>query len=292
MIRTVQAGMGRRWRGRLATVAGWVLLGARCAAHVHVQIGYSQGRWDLHVYDFDSGRSDPADVRLGVSPAARGVIADDPRHAAFLGTPGDPVWILPQHAVEGILDLGVGTSAIGPGVFANNQVRLHLEAVEGPGEFALFTTSALGAPVVSMATRDGVDPETDVLGVPAVGGHLHLNWAFTAPGRYRLSFAASGRLVATGEISRSEPVAYHFEVKPLPLRFEAVERSGRGAWVLALRGEPGMEVMFEHTAEGGPWAQWSSAPDERPRLDAAGSWRGELPLGTEGVVWVRARYLP
>ncbi|MBX3747161.1 MAG: choice-of-anchor M domain-containing protein [Verrucomicrobiae bacterium] len=267
-----------------------MLAGVTAAAHVHVQIGYGQGRWDLHVYDFDSGRSDPADVLLVVSPAARGVIADDPRYAAFLGTPGDPVWILPQHAVEGILDLGVGTSAIGPGVFANNQVRLHLEAFEGPGDFALFTTTALGAPVVSMATRDGVDAEADVLSVPAVGGHLHLNWAFTAPGRYRVLLGASGRLVATGEISRSEPVAYHFEVRLLPLRFEAVERAGRGAWVLALRGEPGMEVMFEHSAEGGPWAQWSAVPDERPRLDAAGFWQGELPLGTEGVVWVRARY--
>ena len=49
---------------------------------------------------------------------------------------------------------------------------------------------------------DGID-EQDVFPV-AVGGHAHQNWAFTAPGVYKVDVQASGTLVGASEAIQSE----------------------------------------------------------------------------------------
>lgn len=181
-------------------------------AHVHVQVGYAFGVWDLHVLDFESGRFSAAEYPLGVGASARQAIPNDIRYQRFLGSSGS-VWILPQVEVPGLLNLGIGTSGVEAGLFSGNQIRLELHGMEGPGHMALFTVSAFGSPVVHWSSRDGVSPGSDAFSLNSVNGHVHVNWAFTQPGIYRLSLAASGTLALSGQSVRSPLVDYTFVVE-------------------------------------------------------------------------------
>jgi surface-anchored protein len=68
-------------------------------------------------------------------------------------------------------------------------IRLDLVRIEGPagGEFALFDYGSVGTPPsVYMATSDGIDAN-DCFYLTA-GSHDHVNWTFTQPGVYALTF--------------------------------------------------------------------------------------------------------
>ena len=192
---------------------GSLLLSGSLHAHVHVQVGYAAGTLDLHVLDYESGRFTAAEYPLHVALAARQAVPADPRFEPLLGPAGGSAWILPQNEVEGLLNLGLGTSGIPAGLFAGDQIRLTLDRMEGPGRLSLFTTSPFGAPTAHMMTVDGVDPARDFIVIPAVNGHLHVNWAFTRPGTYHVDFTAIGSLAATGQSLRSRPTRYTFLVE-------------------------------------------------------------------------------
>lgn len=232
-----------------------IVLPVAAHAHVHVQVGYRAGVWDLHVLDYESGPFAPAEYPLVVDAAARQQVPDDPRFTSALGPAGGPVWILPQNEAAGLLNLGVGTSGIGAGVFARNQLRLELRQVEGPGDFALFSISPFGAPTVHLASLDGTDPGTDFLTVPAVNGHLHVNWAFTAPGTYRVSLAARGTLVATGQAAVSPVTDYVFLVLAPPAPVMGTPRLlADGSVELIVTGPAGAQVEIQTAPEPGVWA--------------------------------------
>jgi len=182
-------------------------------AHVHVQVGYAAEALDLHVLDYESGRFTAAEYPFYVAIAARQPVPADPRFEPLLGPSGGSAWILPQNEVEGLLNLGLGTSGIPAGLFAADRIRLTLERMEGPGRFSLFTTSAFGAPTAHMTTADGIDPTRDFIVIPAVNGHIHVNWAFTQPGTYNIDFTAIGSLAAIGQTLRSLPTRYTFLVE-------------------------------------------------------------------------------
>ena len=55
----------------------------------------------------------------------------------------------------------------------------------------------------------------DIFVLPT-GGHTHVNWAFSAPGTYTVSFEASGTLVDGNAFVTSGPVGYTFQVVPEP----------------------------------------------------------------------------
>jgi len=184
-------------------------------AHVHVQVGYLGGQWDLHVLDFESGRFLPEEYPFWVSLGARQTNSSDPRLRAFLGD-GERVWILPQNEAPGLLNLGIGTSGIAGGVFQGNRIRLELHQLEAPGDLAVYTTSAFGVPVGYWVSRDGVDPSVDVLEMPAINAHLHVNWAFTAPGVYRVGIVASGIRASDGRRDASAITEYSFVVEDPP----------------------------------------------------------------------------
>ncbi|MBX3734904.1 MAG: choice-of-anchor M domain-containing protein [Verrucomicrobiae bacterium] len=238
----------------LKLLAGLSFALGMARAHVHVQVGYSAGRWDLHVLDFDSGRFAPEQYPLFVAPAARQAVpAGD--SFRFLGPAGDAVWILPQNEASGLLNLGIGTSGIGPGVFVGNQLRLSLARVDGPGHFAMFSLSPLGVPVVHLASADGVHPDADVLTLPAVNGHMHVNWSFSAPGVYRVGFVVHGMFAATGLPAASPVTDYTFIVQGPPApRLSAPRPRSDGTWELQVTA-PGGELVRVETSDGlGPWA--------------------------------------
>jgi anchored repeat ABC transporter substrate-binding protein len=75
------------------------------------------------------------------------------------------------------------------GATRTSEVRLTATAVEGPGKLVTYLTESLGKPVVYFDSGDGLSDVDSTTLPPAA--HTHLNWAFTAPGTYRLTLRAS-----------------------------------------------------------------------------------------------------
>jgi len=80
------------------------------------------------------------------------------------------------------------------GATRSSEVLLTMGNVEGPGELVVYLTEALGQPDTYFDSSDGFDPASatgdDTTTLPP-GAHTHLNWAFTAPGTYRLTLQAA-----------------------------------------------------------------------------------------------------
>jgi surface-anchored protein len=195
------------------------LLSASVAAHagkvvfsnIHgdLDMGYEDGELELifhdHTHDVEY---DPKDVILQVNGSAKTTVPNSGTYS-FLGQPGDPVWILPAVQDPNLLFLGTASEEIPTGIFVGDAVWLSLEAVKGPGEFALFAIDPFGTPVVLMNSRDGIT-DSDGLSAPA-GGHTDYNFAFSKPGTYHITLEATGVLL-DGTVISSGKVTYTFKV--------------------------------------------------------------------------------
>ena len=183
--------------------------------HADIGIAYEDGAWDLHVHDETNDiEYEPGDAILQVGAAAETTISSNPLFS-FLGTAGNSSWILPAVENPDLLFLGLGAEEIESGVFVNDTLNIHLHGVSGPGTFAAFTFDSItGSPLVAMNSGDGLTAN-DIFVLPT-GGHTHVNWAFSAPGTYTVSFEASGTLVDGNAFVTSGPVGYTFQVVPEP----------------------------------------------------------------------------
>lgn len=138
-------------------------------------------------------------------------VPNDPNYS-FLGSAGSGVWILPQLQNEDLLFLGFGAEGISSGTFLNDQLTLTLEGVTGPGSFNVYLTG-VGAPDLWFSSADA--PGTDVQTI-ATGDHTHVNWAFSEPGDYEVTFQADAVLPDGITQVSSGPVTYTFQVNPVP----------------------------------------------------------------------------
>jgi surface-anchored protein len=159
--------------------------------HVDYGARMVDGQLQSQVKDGTRGASavvwrEPADVVFHVRSAARTTVPANPQ-LAFLGAPGDPVWLIPQIQRSEILWAGWNTEELGAAELGG-PVAWTLAAVDGPGAFAIFQTGSLGNVDVLFNSRDGLP---DARNVP-LGTHAHGNWAFSAAGTYRLTFTMSG----------------------------------------------------------------------------------------------------
>lgn len=86
------------------------------------------------------------------------------------------------------------------GTAGNRSAEIHITAtaLKGPGDLFVYVTDVFGLPDVYIDSRDGFD-ESDIAVLPP-GAHTHVNWAFTRPGVYHLSLAAT--LTEPGEEPR------------------------------------------------------------------------------------------
>jgi surface-anchored protein len=174
-----------------------------------VDVHYEDGELELHVHDETvdpSVERDPADVVFRVLPGAETTVPDDPAYS-FLGSPGAPVWILPEAQNPDLLWPGLSTEEIEPGVFAGDTVTLTLWRVRGPGALSVFTTDAFGTPAVLANSGDGTPDQLTL----TTGGHQHVNWGFTSTGTYKVVFQTCGTL-ADGTKVVSDPAVYTFQV--------------------------------------------------------------------------------
>jgi len=220
--------------------------------HTDVGLAYENGELELHIHaESTDTEYPPAAAVLHVPALAQTSVPANPAFA-FLGAPGGPVWILPQTENPKLLFLGLAAEEIASGVFVNNQLTLRLLDVEGPGQFALYTLDAFGQPVVRLNSGDGISA-ADALTLTA-GSHEHVNWAFTAPGLYRVKFQASGTLVQGGTPVESEEVEVCFEVIGIETRL-ALTRANATTLTLTVTTEDGIVYRLQSApAVTGPWS--------------------------------------
>lgn len=182
------------------------------AGHVDVvDVAYVAGTGlELSVHDESvtpSVERDPAEVRLVALPGARTSVPASAAYS-FLGSPGAPVWILPEEQDAELLWPGISAEEVAPGAFANDRLTLQVTGVTGPDGVSVFST-VNGAPQVLLDTEDAA-PGT----LPVVAGeHLHANWAFEAAGDYTISYRVSGTLAGSGQVVTSDVVTLAFQVR-------------------------------------------------------------------------------
>ncbi|MGI5439962.1 TIGR03773 family transporter-associated surface protein [Streptomyces shenzhenensis] len=159
----------------------------------HIDLGprFDHGRWTVQIRD-DTG--EPAvwrttdDVVLHVNDMAKAEVPED-KSFAFLGAPGDQVWLLPQVQHDGVLWPGWNSQEPRVAATVDREVTWQLTGVQGPGTFILFLNGSFGTPSVVFDGRKKLPQETGI----EVNSHVHGNWAFTRPGTYLLQIRMSAR---------------------------------------------------------------------------------------------------
>ncbi|NHC23471.1 hypothetical protein G6553_09850 [Nocardioides sp. IC4_145] len=139
---------------------------------------------------------DPSSVTFVLGDAAEQHVPAGPTYG-FLGAAGDPIWLMPQTQASGIPWLGWNTQDEGLRSAATGTVRFTLDAVSGPGRLAVYLTDSFGG--VGEKVFGNIAGFPSSVEVP-LNVHAHGNWAFTAPGTYRVSFTISADL-ASGRVS-------------------------------------------------------------------------------------------
>lgn len=159
--------------------------------HADIAPALVAGTWAIRVKDDSTTPAvwrDPAEVVLRVGDRAR-ITLPEAAHHRFLGKPGDPVYLLPQTRVPGVLWLGFNTQheSVLSGGFQD--VSLALSGIDGPGTVHVyFDYGGFRAPHVLWNSA-----ASDQEHVVEPGAHAHANWAFSAPGEYRVRFRATLR---------------------------------------------------------------------------------------------------
>ncbi|WP_432941252.1 choice-of-anchor M domain-containing protein [Kribbella sp. CA-253562] len=150
----------------------------------------------------------PADVVLNAVSASKTTVPSSSAYS-FLGTPGSPVWILPQSQAGAIVWPGFSTEGVPSGALQNNSVNVRLVSATGPAQVSLYTTSSLGTPTVWYDSGNGLPDNRSF----PVNTHAHANWAFEAAGTYTLVFEATATTAAGTAVSTGQKT-YTFTVQP------------------------------------------------------------------------------
>ncbi|MBO1902963.1 choice-of-anchor M domain-containing protein [Leucobacter weissii] len=133
----------------------------------------------------------------------------------FLGAAGDELWLAPQ--IQNPRVIWPGFSTEDPnlrGRAKGDAVRIRLVKAEGPGKVELFLTE-LGDVRRTFSSSSSLSAWST--GVPQ---HTHMNWAFTAPGIYRLTFEAEATVTTSSGKNPKKQTAentYTFAVGGLDL---------------------------------------------------------------------------
>ncbi|MFI6265053.1 anchored repeat ABC transporter, substrate-binding protein [Micromonospora sp. NPDC051006] len=97
--------------------------------------------------------------------------------------------LIPLIEDVGLDVLWLGLAVRGKGPSRSADIRLSATRVDGPGQFAVYLTDALGQPQIYYNNGDGMNG-ADVAVLPP-DAHTHLNWAFSKPGEYRVTLSAA-----------------------------------------------------------------------------------------------------
>lgn len=145
---------------------------------------------------------------------SRVTIPNNPAYA-FLGAPGESVWILPQTQTRDLPYLGLSAEVL-PTEWAGHETGVELVSAEGPGRFYFWSVSGAGQPpsIQLGSTTPGVAPQANRVPL-SVGSHVHGNWGFTKPGLYRLTLRAVAKPGSEVPILLGREVTFGVQVPPL-----------------------------------------------------------------------------
>ncbi|WP_394940324.1 TIGR03773 family transporter-associated surface protein [Psychromicrobium sp. YIM B11713] len=133
---------------------------------------------------------EPSDTVIKLKPEAKITLPGGAFD--FLGAAGSQVYQIPQTQRPGLVWLGWNTEELGLGQ-VSSPVSWTLDAVNGPGQVHIFELSAFGSPIQVLSAGGSYQ-------IP-LGTHAHGNWAFSAPGIYRLSMTQSAVLSGGERVS-------------------------------------------------------------------------------------------
>ena len=160
----------------------------------HVDVGSAvvdNGKLRFLVKDDTGSRlawRDPDDVTIRVVGAAATRL---PSGMGFVGREGKRVWMIPQVQRRGVIWAGWNTEEVSPSEVRGG-VNWILRRVTGPGRVVVFQTGSFGEHDVIFNTDRRMPQAYGI----RPGVHAHANWAFTAKGVYRMSFAMLARTEA------------------------------------------------------------------------------------------------
>lgn len=200
-----------------APLAGAPLAGAPLAAEAggervviadgHVDIGprFVDDTWTIQVKDDTVSPlvwRNLSDVVLQVVEEAAMELPDG--DFAFLGDPGDTVWLLPQTQVSGILWPGWNTEDSSVVERVSGATTWRLLDVDGPGDFVLFLTGSFGQAQVLFTTHESLPQSMQI----PLRTHAHGNWAFTESGVYHLEIEMSASTTDGETVSDTRTLAF------------------------------------------------------------------------------------
>lgn len=160
-----------------------------------VHIVWTGSGLDIKVREGENTIRDAKDVAIRLGPDAdqdgyevsRFRVPDDKAYA-FMGKPGDIVWLAPQQLYQGWPPVwaGIGHGKLPEGI---KDLRLTLVDDGGPGKVELYRTIGLaGKPERELSSTD------ENLRTYEPGEHGHYSWIFTEPGVYRMKWKATATL--------------------------------------------------------------------------------------------------
>lgn len=160
-----------------------------------VHIVWTGSGLDIKVREGENTIRDAKDVAIRLGPDAdqdgyevsRFRVPDDKAYA-FMGKPGDIVWLAPQQLYDGWPPVwaGIGHGELPEGI---KDLRLTLVDDGGPGKVELYRTIGLaGKPERELSSTD------EELRTYEPGSHGHYSWIFTKPGVYRMKWKATATL--------------------------------------------------------------------------------------------------
>ncbi|MDQ6524826.1 choice-of-anchor M domain-containing protein [Nocardioides sp. LHD-245] len=242
---------------------------------------------DTGLHDPGATFRDPADVTIAVDDQIAALEVPAAAGYAFLGAPGDTVYMLPQtqnhdlpwpgwstERLPSTLPAGIDLPAVG------SPVELEVE-VDGPGEVHSFMNDSFGG--VEKHYVDSSDGGPDVIPISR-SAHVHTNWTFSEKGDY--TFEVTPRATTTGGGTLSGPTAsYHIRVgdpapadvgvEVTPNKPDATYLYGQG---ITLTAAPTTETDLDH------YHWFIKAPGGADYVISNRSSTGELKLPTS-LVW-------
>lgn len=228
----------------------------------------------------------PDKVSTGLGqPGGRKVIPNNPNYA-FLGDPGDPVWVAPASSdLTPFLYAGFESESIARGQLQGDRIEVHLVGVDAPagGRFETFTggLTPTGEPWRLLSSTD---PEFSSA-LHAVATHDHFNWAFTKLGTYVLHVKATATL-ADGTQVETAVQSYTWVVGDLagaPQLSLAPQAGVEGEAELVATVAPAAAGQVEFFDADGVLLGFATVADGVAKLPVA------LPAGTHQLT---ARFLP
>jgi surface-anchored protein len=191
--------------------------------HAHIEVNYANGAWSMDVLDETNNVVyAPSDVLLYVNANARHT---QPAGWKFIGAgDGNMDWQLPEEEDPTLLSIALSTEDTAPGTFdvyrpndprisrAGEWMKFTLRDLQGPGDISAWQDDQQPPSSWWISSFDGgrtLDPVVYI----EPGGHMHLNWGFTAAGIYQATFEASAFINGHGLPSRSDAVTFTFGVE-------------------------------------------------------------------------------